>query len=177
MASDEDELKPWSLPPDLERDLKLALAGRLETSLELEKALAGEPGAVKTIWESIVNGTANLADRDTWLEAVAKRVVRDVIPVEACDRSSAALKAIGFTTFFDKHWDARKDLEALDGFENPAAGQVLGRRKVAQLMIGWGHFGGPPPRNASKGEIKTVEDLAMKTIDRLRLKNARTPEE
>ena len=182
MASESEEVERWSLPAKLRNELELALAGRLATSPELDKALAGDIGAVEFIWRSIADGTANLAERDIWVEAIAKRVVATVIPTDAIKRPLAANRALGFTTYFDDHWAARNALEAFDEFLNLETAAGPDRRSVARVMMSLGYFGGPLPRGASAAATKAKEESVMKIVSRLRAsiaasRSATPPEE
>ncbi|WP_426041037.1 hypothetical protein [Brevundimonas sp. TWP2-3-4b1] len=146
--NDDEETKPFELDPKLKDDLEAALRVELETSLELEQALRGDMGAVEFIWRSIADGTANLAERDTWMLHLAQKVVDDVIPAEAGDRPDRALRALGFTAVFDKHWLVKRDLDALLSFEDLSGGGSLTHRQLAERMQGLGHFPGKSPAAA-----------------------------
>jgi hypothetical protein len=168
MTSEDEEVEDWKLPAKFESELKLALAGELITSPELEKALAGDIGAVEFVWRSIASGTANLAECHIWVETIAKRIVADVIPTDARKRHQAANKAIGFSTFLDEHWAARNDLEVFDSFRMPEGEIEPCRREVANWLMGRGHFGGPPPSSASAAKLKAKEEYVMRIVSQLR---------
>jgi hypothetical protein len=155
MATDPHELDV-GMSPKLKQELELALAGWLETSRELEDACAGDIGAVEHIWRKISEDRANIAEKDVWVSSVARRVVDDVLTVDAQERPRAALTALGFSGVLDLHWRLKYDLEVLDGFKNLTDSSEPSRRKIAQQMQARGHL-----------KEKTV-DQAMKVIDRLR---------
>lgn len=177
-STNEEKTKPYELDPKLKADLEAALRGELETSLELEQAMRGDDhgkmpregevrlgdmGAVEFIWRAIADGRANLAERDTWVQHVAQKVVDSVIPNDANKRGEAALKALGFTGVFDKHREARDELEVLLAFaENDGNGQPS-RRQLAQHLLARGYL---------KGESVTS---AMKVVDRLRVEIRQDP--
>lgn len=147
---------PFEMDPRLRQELEACLDGSIETSLELELALKGDIGAVEHMWREIAEGRANIADRDVWVEHVAKRVVKDVIPANASERPRAALKALGFNTRLDEHWAARRDLEVLLAFEGLDNGSEDTRRALAQALVNRGHFRG-----------RRVDEALMKVVDRL----------
>lgn len=162
MAADPPE-PDVGLSPSLREELELALAGWLETSPELEDACDGDIGAVEHIWRKISEDRANIAEKDVWVSSVARRVVDDVLTVDAQERPRAALRALGFNRVLDVHWRLKYDLEVLDGFKNLTDGGEPSRRKVAQQMQARGHL------------KEKTEDQAMKVIDRLReLRRERT---
>lgn len=185
MTSESEEVERWSLPAKLRNELELALAGRLATSPELDKALAGDIGAVEFIWRSIADGTANLAERDIWVEAIAKRVIRDVIPTPARSRPEAANRAIGFTTFLDPYWRARDAADTFERFEALDGKVAVSRGEFADLLVARGYFDAPLPidpdektfqsqldekRSTRRRQLEKAEQRrkAMRVLDRLR---------
>ena len=176
--NDDEETGPFEMDPKLKAELEAALRGELETCLELEQAMRGDDhgkllkegevrlgdmGAVEFIWRAIADGRANLAERDIWVQHVAQKVVDTVISTDANKRGEAALKALGFTGVFDKHREAREELEVLLAFaENDGNGQPS-RRQLAQHLLARGYL---------KGKSVTS---AMKVVDRLRLEIRQDP--
>lgn len=148
---------PFEMDPRLRQELEACPGGSIETSLELELALKGDIGAVEHMWREIAEGRASIADRDVWMEHVAKRVVEDVIPAVANERPRAALKALGFNTRLDEHWAARRDLEVLLAFKDLDNGSSDMRRALSQALVNMGHFPG-----------RRVDGALMKVVDRLR---------
>jgi hypothetical protein len=155
-----DEPLHTGISPKLRRELGLALADELETDLMLQQALddpVHNQGAVEWVWRRIADGTANLAARDTWITAVARRVVANVLDQTVTSRPQEALKALHLHSRQERNWFLRYDLEVLDNFEGLRDPEErLTRREVVKLMQARGHLEG-----------KSI-NAAMKVIDRLR---------
>ena len=158
-----------SLSPKLRRELEMALAGDLETSLTLQQALDDpvyNQGAVERVWRSIADGSANIAERDVWLTAVAKRVVTNVLDQTEKSRPQEALKALHLYGQQDRNWRLAYDLDVLDSFEDlDDPTRKLSRREVARRMQARGHLSDKPV------------GFVMKVIDRLRDARAEAGEE
>lgn len=158
------------LDPATRREFELALAGDLETSLELQEALPKppepghrepthrEPGAVEYIWRLIADGNANILEKDIWVTNLAKEVVEKVLTAKATDRPRAALKALGFAQRLDPHWRLRKDSEMLESFEHLDGGPPLSRLDMAKAMQRKGHL----PKASEKSAKKVMARLRDK---------------
>lgn len=155
-----DETLHTGMSSKLRRELELALAGELEVDLMVQQAVddpVHNQGAVEWVWRRIADGTANLAERDTWITAVARRVVANVLDQTVTSRPQEALKALHLYSRQERNWFLRYDLDALDSFEELRDPEErLTRREVAKLMQARGHLEGKST------------NAAMKVIDRLR---------
>ena len=134
LADEQPDLdEPWRLSPKLKWELEMVLSGQIETCRELDLAVdhlnsaplsqqfAHDAGvarahelrqaAVLEVWRMIADGTANIAEKDIWVSAVAKHIVDHVLTVPAELRARAALKSIGLTQTLGKNLELKIRLE------------------------------------------------------------------
>ena len=134
LADEQPDLdEPWRLSPKLKWELEMVLSGQIETCRELDLAVdhlnsaplsqqfLDEGGAVRghelrqaavlAVWHMIADGTANIAEKDIWVSAVARHVVDNALTMPAEDRARAALKSIGLTQTLGKNLELKRRLE------------------------------------------------------------------
>lgn len=91
-----------------------------EGALELEKLLTSGVNSTlaKPLWESIADGSADVAETLIWVMHVAREIEKHVINVKvAVDAAPAALKAIGFYGRVDPYRDVRNLIETFAAFD------------------------------------------------------------
>ena len=179
------------LSPELELQLKRALTGDLDILLEFDRAVdhlnsaplseqfVNDVGAVRAyelrqaavvdVWRMIASGTANIAEKDIWVSAVAKHIVDHVLTVPAELRARAALKSIGLKQVLGKNLELKSRLELE---ETLGPGAMLPSELFERVDTGGAIEGGANLTCAE--EVKTKPTRAEKArISRIKKKASR----
>ncbi len=192
LADEQPDLdEPWRLSPKLKWELEMVLSGQIETCRELDLAVdhlnsaplsqqfAHDAGverahelrqaAVLEVWRMIADGTANIAEKDIWVSAVAKHIVDHVLTVPAELRARAALKSIGLKQVLGKNLELKSRLELE---ETLGPGAMLPSELFERVDTGGAIEGGANLTCAE--EVKTKPTRAEKArISRIKKKASR----